>query len=172
MPVKNFVLILMSFLMISPLLKAQTADSTSAGSGSYKLGAGVRLAPDIGLSIKYFMDKNHAVEGLFEGTAKYHGYGLIGLYEIHAEAFHKSGLNWFYGGGAHLNYYEKRNFLTKDNKRLNKTLAVGVDGILGLEYYIQEIPFTIGIDVKPSLDFTPGIDFYPGGGFTIRYVIQ
>ena len=155
--------------MFAPFLQAQN----DSNPGSYKLSAGVRIAPDFGVTGKYFLNETSAIECIIGSTAKYQGFGIIGLYEIHAQAFKQEGLNWFYGGGAHLNFYNNRLYVkSNDRTNIDNPIGAGIEALIGIEYYIQEIPFTIGVDVKPYLDLTPAPQVYVGGGFTIRYVIK
>ena len=133
----------------------------------YQTGVGIRgnIATG-GFTIKHFTDEQTAVEGLllFGGW----GFTVTGLYEIHARAFEVDRLNWYYGGGAHIGQWGSAHpFLDKPGHYA----VVGLDGIIGLEYTIEEIPFTLALDWKPSLNLigNPG-SLVPLGGFTVRYV--
>jgi len=93
---------------------------------------------------------------------------MTGLYEIHARAFDVRGLNWFYGVGAHIGQWNDDYPLLDER---GSYAVVGVDGIIGLEYEIEEIPFTLSADWKPSLNlvgYTGFVGF--GGALSIRYV--
>src|SRR5450759_676759 len=59
-------------------------------------------------------------------------------------------LNWYYGGGAHIGFYNG-NYVYWGNNGTTYTI-IGIDGILGIEYTFSEIPINIGIDWKPALN--------------------
>jgi hypothetical protein len=109
------------------------------GSSSYTAGIGLRGGIMSGLTAKYFISDYGAVEGILSPRL-YDGSWFTGLYEYHVEAFGVTGLRWYYGGGAHIGVFKKSS-------------VVGLDGILGLEYKIFELPFTLHLDVKPMLNF-------------------
>jgi len=133
---------------------------------NYQTSAGVRGAFVSGISVKHFVEKSTALEGIL--TVGIWGAGITGLYELHAPAFEVERLYWYYGGGGHINQWND-NFPGVDNKAGNH-LVLGLDGILGLEYDIEEIPITISADWKPSFNLTgfPGFWGY-GGAISLRY---
>ena len=138
--------------------------STVYGQG-YKTAIGLRGSFVSGVTVKHFIKKETALEGIF--SFGQWGMNITGLYEKHAQAFEVTGLNWYYGGGAHIGstdddhpYFQER----------GEYVVIGLDGIVGLEYYIQEIPINLSIDYKPQLNFTgdTGLKGY-GGALSIRY---
>ncbi len=136
----------------------------------YKFSAGLRAGMANGITGKYFFSKNEAVEGLL--YFRWKGIGLGGLYELHTRAFELPQLNWYYGGGAHVGIWHgdpKFRYLDEDRAYT----VVGVDGIIGMEYTIKEIPFNISIDWKPSLNFIgyTGL-FFDEFGISVRYIIE
>ena len=148
----------------------------------YDFGVGVRGGFTSGLTFKMMMDQRTAIEGILGWG--FRGVRIVGLYEIHAKAFEVDGLNWFYGVGGHVAFYNygksgdwrwngfnwERN---KNGENVTNSFGVGVDGILGIEYQIQEIPFTVGLDIKPAIEFNT-LGFFPfmfwDSAFSIRYV--
>jgi hypothetical protein len=125
------------------------------GSSTYKAGIGLRGGFASGITFKYFFDDHSAIEVI--ATPGYRkGTWITGLYEYHVEAFGISGLNWYYGGGGHFG-------------ALGSSAAVGIDGILGLEYKIFEVPFTLGVDVKPMLNFNYTPALLVDGAFSLRF---
>ena len=132
----------------------------------YQSGVGVRGGFVSGVTIKHFTDSETALEGILSFGRW--GFNATGLYEIHARAFDVDRLNWYYGGGAHIGQW------TDDHPFFDtrgQYAVVGLDGILGLEYQIEDIPFTISADWKPTINFTgnPG-SFGFGGAMTVRYI--
>ncbi|MBW6536341.1 MAG: hypothetical protein K0B11_15130 [Mariniphaga sp.] len=134
----------------------------------YNTGIGVRGGIRNGLTVKHFISSNKAIEGILTSHWKWHGYGVTGLYEIHAQAFNTPRLNWYYGFGGHFGSYGD------DNKRAldgNRYSAIGLDGIIGIEYNVIDIPFNISLDWKPSIDLIG--DFYPWAdevALSIRFI--
>jgi len=143
------------------------------GSTTYKTGIGLRGGYyATGLSIKHFMKSDAAIEGILGTGNRRRGLMLTLLYEKHGVAFQARGLKWFYGLGGHLGsyrsdyYYRGRHY----DYRQVTTVAVGVDGILGLEYKFPEIPFTLTLDFKPFAEAVPGGIYGSGdSGLTVRY---
>jgi hypothetical protein len=92
------------------------------------------------------------------------------LYEIHKAAFNVDRLNWFYGAGGHVGTFKGGYGRNPDGSYYTENfVTVGIDGILGLEYHFNEIPFTLGVDVKPYIDIiSPGFGNWDGA-VTLRY---
>ena len=134
----------------------------------YQWGVGVRLGPSAGITAKYSLSDYGYLDGILH--FRWHGMQLTGLYEIHAPAFDVNDLYWFYGGGAHLGFWdEPHNHPFYDD--YDSHALIGIDGIIGMEYYIRDIPFTIGLDYKPSLNFFDYFGFFADElGITLRYV--
>jgi len=150
-------LILVSLFCLATLSQAQ----------DYNTGIGLRGGPESGLSIKHFISGNTAIEGLF--ASRWDGLNITGLYEIHAQAFNEPGLNWYYGFGGHIGFWDG-NHSHWDHDDSNHTVF-GVDGILGLEYNFREIPINLSLDWKPALNIFGDPDFWgDNGALSIRYV--
>ncbi len=135
-------------------------------SQGYQTSAGIRGAFASGITVKHFVDENAAVEGIL--SAGTWGGGITGLYELHAPAFEVERLYWYYGAGAHIAQWNDDFPGVSLNE--GNHIVLGLDGILGLEYNIGEIPFTISADYKPSFNLTgfPGFWAY-GAAISIRY---
>lgn len=135
---------------------------------NYQTALGVKFYPS-SLSLKHFVNKNHAVEGL--GYFWEYGTRITGLYEIHHDIAGAPGLKWYIGPGAHIGFWNTK---WKDRYARNSGAYFGVDGVLGLDYKINKAPINLSIDWQPS--FTLGSTEYSGygfeggwGGFAIRY---
>jgi len=138
---KRYSLTLLLIFIVSSfsLLKAQ----------DYKVGLGVRLSnstPTLNnsITIKYFMNQQHALEGLISFGSRF---GIGGLYEVHKPTT-ATGLNWFFGGGAYIGFQDGNTYL-------------GPTGIIGLDYKFTNIPLNLSLDWKPELDIIPDINFVP-----------
>jgi hypothetical protein len=153
---KRFVITLIMAMNIVVLVSAQ----------EYKTALGLRGGFSSGLTIKHFMNHKAAFEGLL--TTRWQGFVITGLYEIHNKAFDVNHLTWFYGGGAHIGFYNG-NYVTWGRDGAAYTL-VGLDGILGLEYTFQEVPINLGIDWKPALNLIGYSGLWSEGGISVRYV--
>lgn len=141
--------------------------SFNSNAQDYTTGIGLRGGWGTGLTIKHFMSSKAAVEGILD--SRWHGLSVTGLYEIHNQAFDTKRLNWYYGVGAHIGFWDG-NYYRNYNDHTNYTV-IGVDGILGLEYNFKEIPFNIGLDWKPIINLTGSSGFYgDGGAISIRYI--
>lgn len=118
----------------------------SVNAQDYRTGLGIRGGLSNGLTVKHFISDVSALEGLL--TTRWNGFLFTGLYEVHAQAFGVKGLYWYYGGGAHIgawNHHYK-------SDRADNYSVIGIDGILGMELNITEIPFNISVDYKPGLN--------------------
>ena len=132
----------------------------------YNTGIGIRGGFQQGLTIKHFTSANTALEGLL--VTRWGGMFVTGLYEIHANAFDVDGLNWYYGIGGHVGFYDgSRSPYVADDLRYN---SVGVDAILGMEYNIPDIPINVSIDWKPAFNILGGTGFWAdNGALSVRY---
>lgn len=135
----------------------------------YKTAIGVRGGFFSGFSLKHFISGTDAVEGVV--ALHYRGLLVSGMYQIHANAFDAPGLNWYYGGGAHIGTYAGYHGNPWFPNKGNYTVF-GINGVVGLEYKIEEIPVTIGADLIPSFNFFGHTGFWPGAGLTIRYTLN
>jgi len=140
-------------------------------SGEYRTAVGLRAGETSGLSLKFNTKSPASYEfvlGIWDNWIS-----LTGLYEKRAEAFNVNGMKWYYGAGGHLafetnNYYEGGRYYTRSND-----FALGVDGIVGLEYKIPQIPFAVSVDIKPLLEIYRNGNFYlsadPGVGVKFTF---
>jgi len=150
-------LILVSLFCLATLSQAQ----------NYNTGIGIRGGSANGLSIKHFIGENTAVEGIL--SSRWQGLNITGLYEIHNQAFQEPGLNWYYGFGGHIGFWDGNHSHWGDDD--TDYTVIGIDGILGLEYNFSEIPINVSIDWKPTLNIVGYSGFWGDGvGLSVRYV--
>ncbi|MCK9311684.1 MAG: hypothetical protein M0P26_05340 [Bacteroidales bacterium] len=136
-------------------------------SQNYNTGIGLRAGYYNGLTIKHFLSGNTAFEGII--STRWQGVEVTGLYEIQNHITNAGGLDWFFGFGGHLGFWngDHTSWGTPDK---NYTI-LGIDGIIGLEYSFRQIPINIGIDWKPTLNLVGYTGFWSdGGAFSIRYI--
>lgn len=140
---------------------------TLASAQEYNTGVGLRAGLSQGLTIKHFVSEKAAFEGLL--STRWRGFDITGLYEIHNRAFDVDRLNWYYGFGAHVGFWDGSN--TSWGNTGTTYTVIGIDGILGIEYNFSEAPINIGLDWKPAINLTGYTGFWgDGGALSIRYI--
>jgi hypothetical protein len=133
----------------------------------YNTGIGLRGGFESGITLKHFISEKSALEGIV--ATRWRGVEFTGLYEIHNQAFHVERLNWYFGFGAHVGFWNG-NYAGWGTPG-NHYAVLGIDGILGMEYNLREIPVNIGIDWKPALNVLGYQGFWvDGGAVSIRYI--
>ncbi len=147
-------------------------------SAQYQTSAGARIGGTTGVALKHFYQPSLAFEGIVGAFAN--GMSITGLVEKTLPAFDTPGLSVYYGGGAHLAFYnQNRSYYNRFGRALNdrrvSRVGVGINGIAGLEYRLPEdIPLSFSFDVKPFFEF--GSDGYAGfaldPSIAIRFVIR
>ena len=154
---KKLIIVLAIFISVFSGAKAQ----------DYENAIGLRGGLFSGLTFKHFISNKAALEGLLE--TRWGGFNITGLYEVHANAFDVDRLNWYYGAGANIGFYSGKN--TPWGTLGTSYSLIGIDGILGIEYNIPDIPINISIDCKPVLSLVGYTDFWAdGAAISIRYI--
>ena len=132
------------------------AHSFSAIDGVYALSDKNRLHADLAFGNRYLN-----IEGLYEwqfpigeGFVIYPGFGL-GFYTWESN-------NNYYGNG----YYNNKGKWVGGYERYS---TVGILGVIGIEYQIQPIPLTVGIDFRPTFGFSNDYGFGSYGAAMVRY---
>ena len=152
----------MGILLFSVLSHAQPTGS------SYTTAVGVKIYPG-SISAKHFYQTNRAVEGLL--YLWNYGMRVTGLYEIHGDFTTVDGLKWYIGPGAHIGFWN--NNWREAYPSRQSGVAMGVDGVLGLDYKIKGAPINVSLDWQPSFNII-GYSYFEGawGGLGIRYTID
>lgn len=143
---------------------AAGAQAQSLGS-DYQTAVGFKVYPGA-ISLKTFTADNTAIEGL--AYFWNNGFRATGLYEIYGDIESVDGLKWYVGPGAHVGFYNN-NWKDKYPDR-SSGIAIGVDGVLGLDYKISGAPINVSLDWQPSLNII-GYSYFEGGwgGLGVRY---
>jgi hypothetical protein len=133
----------------------------------YKTSLGLRAGLPYGLTIKHFIDKTNAIEGIL--AVRWQGFIATALIENEHWTGQYPSLNWFWGLGAHVGFWDAGN-----NPNLKATYygsVIGVDGILGLEYTFDDIPLNLSLDLLPTINLI-GSTGWGGinGALSVRYV--
>jgi len=170
---KQIVLLLSLITLMTVQADAQKRSSGSVA--NYRTAVGARVNPwIIGGTIKHFIAGPHAIEGLI--TTNYNrnkNVTFTGLYEYHIAPFPKPEFVLYFGGGAHVGLYDRREY-DRDGyiRHGDGTYATpGLDGIVGLEYKFKKIPLVVSADLKPYFNFNGGTHFVGEeiGGASARF---
>jgi hypothetical protein len=133
----------------------------------YRTSLGLRVGLPYGLTVKHFLNKYNALEGVL--AARWQGFIVTGLYENEHRTGQYPGLNWFWGFGGHIGFWG-----ANENPNLEPTYSgsvIGADAILGIEYTFDDIPINLSLDILPSVNLI-GHTGWGGinGAISIRYV--
>ena len=150
---KQFLLTAFAALIFISTTSAQSMGRT------YKTALGIKFLDGAGISLKHFLNERDALEGIAYFWS--HGTRITGLYELHFDIDGAPGLKWYVGPGAHIGLY---------NYKYGDGAYVGIDGVLGLDYKVNNAPLNLSLDWQPSFEFGDGRGFAGNwGGFGIRY---
>lgn len=143
----------------------------------YKTALGLRLGGTSGVDVKHFFRPATAVEGILGVFGD--GFSITGLVEKNAQAFDVQGLNWYYGGGAHIAFYNGNHpngFYGRDiHYRDSNDVGIGINGIIGLEYILpDDIPVAFSLDLKPfvEIDSDGDVGVAPDLALGIKFLIK
>ncbi len=127
-----------------------------------KVGIGVIAGEPTGITGKYMIDNNSAVDaGVGWKTSGDDGFHIYGDYLYHFYNLFEVGvgkLPMYVGGGARLIYREN-----KDNK-------FGIRIPVGFEYLFDNMPLAAFLELVPVMNLTPDTDFDLEGGVGMRFL--
>ena len=154
--------------LVNCCIGVTTASAQSMGQ-SYQTALGLKVAPTA-ITVKHFLREDRAVEGLVYLWR--YGTRVTGLYEFHWDINALPGLKWYVGPGAHIGFWN--NNWERSYPGYNSGAYFGLDGVLGLDYKIENAPINVSVDWQPSFNFGSGPEnyygFYSGfGGIAVRY---
>lgn len=158
----------------------QTPGSAPNDNGTnYRNAFGIRIGQTSGFTYKHKFEGDHAVEVIL-GTYPY-ALSLTALYEKYMSTGAR-GLQWYFGGGGHIGAPLSGNYgyyVYNENGRYYyyRTSwygpAVGIDGIIGIEYKIPKAPVAFSFDLKPNFEFVQNRGVYgnmdPGLGIKLAF---
>jgi hypothetical protein len=147
--------------------------SKTFNSSDYVTALGVKLYPGSGgaVTFKHFIKPTIALEALASFWNR--GTRATGLYEFHFDIASAPGLKWYVGPGAHVSLYNGRNYVSNNTYLGGSSYAaIGIDGVIGLDYKFSRIPLDLSADWQPAFEF--GSNHYNGfggdfGGISARY---
>lgn len=163
------------FIMLS--FGVSNAQYTPVFRTPYKTALGLRLGGTSGLDVKHFFKPATAFEGIVGAFGD--GVSFTGLIEKNAQAFDVEGLNWYYGGGAHVAFYNGHRYYGVYGRDLHyrdaNDFGIGIDGIIGLEYMLpDDVPVAFSLDLKPFLeiDNNGDVGVAPDLALGIKFLIR
>jgi hypothetical protein len=158
---KNYKIYLLFILLLLSLTKISAQ--------SYNTAFGLRFGGlSNGLTVKSFIHPSDALEGIL--SVGHQSFIITGLYERHTGVDASTDFKLFYGGGAHIGFFQDGGSYYYNSKRIyTATTVAGIDGILGFDYKFNKAPINFSMDIKPFIDFFNGNFIYFDGGFSIRY---
>lgn len=126
------------------------ASLTVVSAQDYNWAVGVRLGGEMGgASLKYKFNTANALEAIVAAPWD-SGFALTALYERYIPVIGK-GFHFYYGAGAHVGSWKY--------KSKNK-FSLGIDGIIGLEYKLKDVPLAFSLDYKPVFNVVEKTKFY------------
>jgi hypothetical protein len=167
------IILLGSAVMLFSVFSASAQKrSSSFSSESYTTALGVKVYPASNggaITLKHFFNEGIALEAL--GSVWDRGGRITGLVEFHWDIPGAPGLKWYVGPGAHISFYNDKQY---DNYPRRSYVAPGLDGVIGLDYKFKNIPLNLSADWQPYFDFGNNTDPYRGfgadfGGIAARY---
>lgn len=145
--------------------------SSIVNAQNYRTGLGVRLGPFSGFTIKHFIQRDKALEGL--ATFRWDGFVVTGLYEYQKPLQGVRNLDWFIGIGGHTGFWDHGYYYRDHYYQDDTSVAIGMDLIGGFEYTFEEVPISLALDWKPAFNFVGGPGFWSDGlALSVRYAIK
>lgn len=134
----------------------------------YQKAIGVKMYPSA-ISYKSFLTDSKAFEVL--GYFTLDGFRTTVMIEKYSPFADTEQLSWYIGYGGHLGIWSEE--WKKNNPTHKAGIALGVDGILGLDYKLKNAPLNISLDWQPSFNFV-GSSYFESGwaGLGIRYTLK
>ncbi|MBC6994992.1 hypothetical protein QWY85_01125 [Neolewinella lacunae] len=138
----------------------------------YKSAVGLRLGYPWAASYKTFISESNAIEvyASYRGFTGWSWIGLNGAYQIHNDLGSTEGLQWYYGGGAGIQFW------SAGDVDLSGTFF-NISGYLGLQYTFADTPISLTADWVPTFFIGDGFGGFGGfgggyGNLGVRYVLS
>ncbi len=148
---------------IIAILLAVTATNASAQD---TFGLGVIVGEPTGLSLKYWLDEDRAIDGAAAWSfSENDSFQLHGDYLIHDyELLNSDDLPFYYGLGARLKF--------KDNEGRGRNSNDEIFGIrvpLGITYLFEDAPLDLFFELVPVLDLAPDVELDINAAIGLRF---
>jgi hypothetical protein len=138
-----------------------------------KLGIGLIVGEPTGLSVKYWLDDEHAVDGgaawsFWDGDGfELHSDFLWHNFDLLDEAGGMEGkLPVYYGVGARLKFRDD------DGRHDDDETVFGIRAPLGISYIFDGKPFDLFAEIAPILDLAPDVELNVSLAVGLRFYIQ
>lgn len=137
----------------------------------YNTMIGITAGTNIGGTVKQFVSQSGAVDLLV--YRRWKGWVAAALYEHHLDIREVRGLEWYFGGGAHVGTWKEDTGEPPWVDPMDQDYtAFGIDAIVGLEYQISRSSLYVGLYWKPAYNFTDFTKFWEDeAAFTLRYAL-
>jgi hypothetical protein len=152
----------------------QPSPTLKINSSTYNTGIGLRGGLTSGFTVTHFFSGNEAFIGILGYRG--HSWSLTAMYGRFANAYNITGLYWYYGYGAHLSMagHHTGRFAERDYyHHHDDEFGIGIDGLVGMEYKIPQIPIAVSLELKPFLEINSGSHFWfaadPGIGIKLTF---
>lgn len=141
-----------------------TVSADTAKAQDYNNAIGGRFGSANGVSFKTALKKGAMLEliGNVRSNRNTSYFNLTGLYEVYKPINGAQGLNFYYGGGATIGSYKVKGF--------DGEVYLSANGVLGLDYKFNDLPFNISLDWVPAFQIKPDTGFWGGDlGLGLRF---
>src|SRR5581483_2932841 len=139
---------LIPLLTVVALLTVHSNTQAQSMGSDYRTALGIKFYP-AGISIKHFIQDDRALEGIAYFWD--HGFRFTGLYEIHGDINGAPGLKWYVGPGGHVGAYNG-SYVRNGHAYGSGDISLGLDGVIGLDYKINNAPIELSLDVQPIFE--------------------
>lgn len=131
---------------------------------NYDRGIGLKFPGGLAVTYKDMLRNNKAWEAQAMFWDK--GARFVALYEFHFYNLDNAGrIAWYVGPGAHIGFYK-----SKFQESYNSSADIGIDGVIGLDYKIKNVPINLSLDWQPSISVVGKSTASPAlGGLAVRY---
>jgi hypothetical protein len=145
----------------------------NANGQNYNSAIGLRLGSPWAASYKKFLSESNAIEvyAAYRGWTYYSWFSVNGAYQFHRPFPNVENLNWYFGAGAGVFFWNYDNAFVGDN---SSSTSIALQGYLGLEYTFADVPISISADWVPSFYLSGyGNGFGAGyGALGVRYILS
>lgn len=165
--------VLSAAIALVALSAAAPASASQVGNGR-NFGLGVTLGAPSGLSMKYFMGQNHALD-LGVGVGFFGGNTLsVHLdYHWHAAMLTKTSafdLPFYIGVGGRFNFWFKDEYHHYwGGESHSGRIGAGVRVPFGIAFHLNKVPLDIYLEIVPGLGVFPGVGAFLDGAVGVRY---
>lgn len=139
-----------------------------------KFGIGISAGEPTGVSMKYWLNKKAALEGVV-------GYSIVNYYDYYDDYYyeHYNKRDWKYKRSLylHLDYLMHHNLVKKlyftygvgGKIVFHEDVVIGMRIPLGLNYIFTEVPLDVSLDIVPVLNLLPATDFRFDPSISLRF---